>query len=107
MTQLQDTPHNYQRGYAPIKGTELYYELQGSGFPLVLIHAGVVNHRMWDEQFDLFSQHYRVLRYDVRGYGQSKSPAESYSGFEDLYELLKFLGITQASMPLIGSAHRH
>jgi 3-oxoadipate enol-lactonase len=98
---LAETPsnfHSYRRGYAHVRGTELYYEIQGSGYPLVLIHAGVVDHRMWDDQFEIFSQQYRVLRYDVRGYGRSKSPPGDYSDFGDLYYLLTFLGITQTAI---------
>ena len=78
MTEDSSTPHNYQNGFTPVKGTELYYEILGSGYPLVLIHAGLVNHSMWDEQFDLFFQQYRVLGYDARSYGRSKSPPGNF-----------------------------
>jgi len=59
----------------------LYYEIAGEGHPLVLIHGGLVNSGLWDDQFVVFAGQYRTLRYDVRGFGQSKSPTSYYSTF--------------------------
>ena len=61
-----------QTGTAPIEGADLYYEIAGEGPSLVLAHAGFVDRRMWDDQFLVFAQHYRVVRYDRRGFGNSK-----------------------------------
>ena len=80
-------------GYAEINKTRLYYEFMGEGHPLVLIHGGLMDRRMWDDQMDLFAQHYEVIRYDIRGYAQSDPPKEKFSHVEDLYHLLKFLNI--------------
>src|SRR5512136_2329595 len=74
----------------------LYYEIGGEGHPLVLIHGGLVNSGLWDDQFEVFAGQYRTLRYDVRGFGQSKSPAAYYSNHGDLRDLLDFLGIERA-----------
>jgi 3-oxoadipate enol-lactonase len=76
----------------------LYYEIAGEGQPLVLIHGGLVNSGLWDDQFEVFTQHCRVLRYDVRGFGQSKSPTAYYSHHGDLRDLLDFLGIERATV---------
>ena len=76
----------------------LYYEIAGEGQPLVLIHGGLVNSGLWDDQFDVFAQHCRVLRYDVRGYGQSKPPTAYYSNHGDLRDLMDFLGIEHATV---------
>lgn len=80
-------------GFAEVNGTKLFYETKGGGQPLILIHSGGFDRRIWDEQFESFSKQYRVIRYDVRGYGRSQTPTKPYSEQEDLYELLKFLGI--------------
>ncbi len=86
-----------QAGFAPVNGANLYYEIAGVGHPLVLLHAGEVDCRMWDDQFSVFAEPYRAIRYDVRGAGRSDMPAvASYSHSEDLYGLLRFLGIEQA-----------
>lgn len=87
-----------QTGFADVNGAGIYYEIAGSGHPLVLVHAGIADSRMWDDQFDLFAQHYRVLRYDVRGFGNSSMPSGPYSYSEDLYGLLRFLEIERAHL---------
>jgi pimeloyl-ACP methyl ester carboxylesterase len=48
---------------------------------------------MWDDQFSVFAEHYRVIRYDVRGFGKSELPQVSYADWQDLYYLLTTLGI--------------
>ena len=83
-------------GYAEIKDVRLYYEMDGEGSDLVFVHAGCADHRMWDKQFSTFAGHYRVLRYDMRGYGKSSLSTISFSNRNDLYELLETLGIQEA-----------
>ena len=84
--------------YLQVRGGSLYYETAGEGPPLVLIHAGFLDSRMWDEQFQLFAKDARVIRYDVRGYGRSSRPSKEYSDAEDLLSLLKHLNIESASI---------
>ncbi|HUJ31351.1 MAG TPA: alpha/beta hydrolase [Candidatus Acidoferrum sp.] len=80
-----------QSGFAEINGDKLYYEAAGSGHALVLIHGGQMDSRMWDEQFALFSKSYRVIRYDVRGFGKSPASTNVYADEDDLASLLKYL----------------
>lgn len=80
-------------GFADINETSFYYEVAGSGHPLVLVHAGVADNRMWDDQFGVFAEHYRVIRFDQRGYGQTKPVAGDYLRHEDIRGLLTFLEI--------------
>lgn len=80
-------------GIAEINGTKFHYEISGEGHPLVLVHAGIADGRMWNDQFHVFAQHYQVLRYDRRGFGNTSMVAGSFSHHADLYELLKFLKI--------------
>ncbi len=44
--------------FANIAGARFYYEMAGEGRPLVLVHAGIADSRMWDEQFEVFARHY-------------------------------------------------
>lgn len=85
-----------QTGMAPIAGAKLYYELMGDGPTLILVHAHPADRTMWDGQMDALSAHYRVLRYDQRGFGDSEAAAEPFSHHEDLNGLLETLGIQQA-----------
>lgn len=87
---------NIQKGMVEINGTRLYYEEAGQGFPLVLLHAGIADRRMWDGQFEVFAKHYRTIRYDMRGFGQSQIPPGAYAHRSDLYQLLRSLGIEKA-----------
>src|SRR6266705_3588362 len=82
-----------ETGFAEVNGTKLYYEVLGEGHALVLIHGGYMDRRMWDDQFAVFAQHYRVICYDVRGFGQTELPPVPYTDREDLYHLLSFLGL--------------
>lgn len=82
-----------QTGFAALNGTEFYYETAGSGHPLVLVHAGICDSRMWDDQFARFAHHYQVVRYDLRGYGQTPAVAGPFAHHDDLYALLQSLGI--------------
>ncbi len=93
MTQL-----HMESGFVKINGAPLYYEVAGAGEPLVLVHAGVADSRMWDAQFAAFAQHYRVVRYDWRGYGKSAVPALPFALHEELAELLTHLGIARAHL---------
>lgn len=82
-----------EAGFAQVRGTQLYYEMLGEGHPLVLIHGGYMDRRMWDDQFHAFAEHYRVIRYDVRGFGKSELPPVAYADRQDLYELLNYIGV--------------
>ncbi|MDQ6906786.1 MAG: alpha/beta fold hydrolase [Chloroflexota bacterium] len=83
-------------GYADVHGARLYYETMGAGHPLVLVHAGIADSRMWDDQFAVFAAHYRVIRYDIRGFGKSAMPPGPSSTSGDLYGLLMALGVAKA-----------
>jgi len=82
--------------YEEVNGVRLYYEIGGEGSDLVFVHAGCADSRMWDEQFSIFVDDYRALRYDMRGYGKSSLGPTSFSNRDDLYNLLEILDIQQA-----------
>jgi 3-oxoadipate enol-lactonase len=83
-------------GYTEIDGDGLYYEVDGAGDPLVFVHAGVADSRMWEPQFALFARHFRVLRYDLRGFGRSPVPDGSFATWRDLAAVLDRAGIQEA-----------
>lgn len=89
---------NAETGFAMLNGAEFYYEVAGSGSPLVLIHAGICDSQMWDEPFDHFAESHRVLRYDVRGYGQTDPVDVPYAHYEDLRALLDHFRIERAHL---------
>ena len=78
--------------------TGIAYEVAGSGPPLVLVHAGVADRRMWDPQWAAFRIGHRVVRYDARGYGESLPPVGAWSQHGDLLALMDELEITRAHL---------
>jgi pimeloyl-ACP methyl ester carboxylesterase len=82
---------------AEVNGTQIRYEILGEGDPLVLVHAGIADGRMWSPQMEAFSDRYRVIRYDQRGFGETPAVAGSFSRHEDLRGLLDHLGIERVS----------
>ncbi|KKG56813.1 alpha/beta fold hydrolase [Methanosarcina mazei] len=85
-------------GYADSGDGKLYYEIEGKGEVLVLIHAGFVDSGMWEEQWESFTRNYRVLRFDMRGFGKSDPVTGPVSHRHDLYHLLQGLGIKHAHL---------
>lgn len=83
--------------FVSVNGTRLYYEAAGSGQAVVFIHGFTLDTRMWDDQFRPLAQHFRAIRYDMRGFGKSALPTdEPYSHTEDLKALLDRLAVSQA-----------
>jgi pimeloyl-ACP methyl ester carboxylesterase len=89
MTRLVNT------SFAEVNDTRLYYEIVGRGHPLVLVHGFSLNTKMWDDQFEVFAERFKVMRYDLRGFGKSALPivGKEYSHTKDLKALLKKSGI--------------
>ncbi|HXX63578.1 MAG TPA: alpha/beta hydrolase, partial [Bacteroidota bacterium] len=91
-------PGPLKTGYADVGQYSIYYEDIGSGEPLILIHDGYLDRRMWDGQFDLFSRWSRVIRYDLRNHGLSHGQADTFSYHQDLSRLMDALGIQKAKI---------
>ena len=83
-------------GYVLVDGGKLFYESAGKGTNIVLLHDGMVNNKIWDEQFPPLSKTYRVVRYDRRGYGKSSDPETKFSNINDLNQLFIQLKIDKA-----------
>lgn len=85
-------------GTLDVGGGGIFYETLGDGSPVVLIHGGYGDRRMWDGQFRAFGANYRVVRYDHRGFGRSPVPRGPYSPVDDLFHLLDQLNIRRAHL---------
>ncbi len=83
-----------QSGGVEVAGAPLHYEVAGTGSALVLLHEGLADSRMYDEQFAALAQQHRVVRYDLHGFGQSGTPTQAYSHHAVLHALLQHLGIS-------------
>lgn len=89
-----------QTGYFDLGDGKLYYEVEGEDQQetLILSHAAFLDSRMWDGQWEAFAQHYRVIRYDMIGYGKSDLATGPRTRRQDLYCLLQHLGVQRAHL---------
>ncbi|MBZ0281740.1 MAG: alpha/beta hydrolase [Anaerolineae bacterium] len=85
-------------GYIEVEGGKLYYEMVGEGETLVLNHAGFVDSGMWDAQWEVFAQHFCVIRFDMRGFGKSSLVQSPISRRADLGAALKHLKVERAHL---------
>ena len=76
----------------------LAHDDEGDGSPLVLIHAGVCDRRMWEPQWKALTERFRSVRCDLRGFGDSPLPRERFNPADDVRRLLLELGIQRASL---------
>ena len=86
--------------HAQVNGIRMYYEVHGSGFPLVFVSGTGGTHHSWlYYQVPFFKQHYTCIVSDHRGLGGTDAPDEPYStrGFAaDQVGLVKALGLEKA-----------
>ncbi len=78
----------------------LYYEVRGSGAPLILIHGVIVDADLYSKAAELLSRYYQVITYDRRGNSRSVYKGEPHFDMEgqaeDLLDLMKEIGIDSA-----------
>lgn len=84
---------------AKINGMTLAFNDQGTGLPIIFLHAFPLNRTMWVEQEKALSSQFRVVTLDLRGHGESDAPLWRYTldqAADDVIGLLDHLSIRQA-----------
>lgn len=89
-------PRVTETGFASSGKAKIYYEASGEGRPVVYIHAGIADSRMWQPQFDDPPEGFRVVRLDLRGFGNTRLPKERYTDCEDTLAVMNEVGIEEA-----------
>jgi 3-oxoadipate enol-lactonase len=85
--------------FVDVPGGRLFAVEEGSGPPLVLIHAAIVDLHAWDEMVPgLVAAHYRVIRYDLRGFGRSVATDVDFDERADLRAVLDAFGVGKAAV---------
>lgn len=80
-----------------VGGASLAGIQMGEGLPIVFLHAGVCDKRMWTEQMQVVADDgWHAIAYDRRGYGETESPDEPFSHLDDLEAVLDAFGIHAA-----------
>ncbi len=75
----------------------------GDGPAVVLVHAGIADASQWDAQLEALRDRFRVVRYDVAGFGRSALRPGPFSHVADLHALLEHLGVERAT--LVGNSN--
>ena len=75
-----------------------YYEDVGTGETVVLLHAAVADSRQWDTQVPALAQRYRVIRYDMQGFGQTPAASSPLTRADELLALMDQLSIPKAHL---------
>src|SRR5579871_4695796 len=90
--------------YIDLNDIRLYYEEQGSGWPIVLLHGGtgtIDSDSGWRHPRPILAQHYRTISIEHRGHGRTDNPAEriTYEMIaDDVSTLIERLEIAPAHM---------
>ncbi|WP_249870691.1 alpha/beta fold hydrolase [Oceanobacillus saliphilus] len=82
-------------------GVKLYYQEKGEGNPIVFIHGWGMDHTSFDPTFEALSENYKVVTYDLRGFGSSEKPRIGFTlnrFSQDLQELIEFLDLHDVTL---------
>ena len=85
-------------GRVRVAGSSLFYEAAGAGSPVILLHGGNLDRRMWDAEFAALLHTHRVIRYDARGYGRSGPADTAFAAHDDLRLLMDALSVPRGSL---------
>lgn len=88
-------------GYAPVNGLNLYYEIHGTGEPLILLHGGVVGIAMFGPNLAALSEKRKVIAVELQGHGRTADidrPLSFEAMADDIGELIKYLGIEKTDV---------
>jgi pimeloyl-ACP methyl ester carboxylesterase len=88
-------------GYAPVNGVKLYYEIRGSGEPLILLHGGVVGITMFGPNLEALAEKRQVIAVELQGHGHTADidrPLSYEAMADDIAALMKSLGIKRADV---------
>ncbi len=91
--------------YASVCGVKLYYEAEGSGKAVILVHGNGLSHGQWKLNIKPFSRYYRVYAPDLPGFGQSDKPDAGYGVryyVEFLRSFMDAMGMERAA--IVGSS---
>jgi pimeloyl-ACP methyl ester carboxylesterase len=84
--------------YTRSNGLRMYYEIHGTGTPVILLHSGTENCQMWAPLASLFSEDFQLIAPDSRAHGRTNNPSGLFSYrlmAEDIAQFIQALGLVQ------------
>jgi 3-oxoadipate enol-lactonase len=75
------------------EGIRVFVADKGQGEPVLMLHGGFMDSSMWDGDAKALEGRYRIIRYDMRGYGRSPASPAPYQPTDDIVALLDHLKI--------------
>lgn len=90
-----------QRGHAPIKELELYYEIHGAGDPLVLLHGGAGGIDVFGPNLPALASRHQIIGVELQGHGRTTDtdrPLSFEAMADDIAALLRYLGMARANV---------
>jgi pimeloyl-ACP methyl ester carboxylesterase len=94
-------PGSANSGYAPVNGLKLYYEIHGTGEPLILLHGGLGSTEDFREIMPVLSRGHRAIAVDLQAHGRTGDidrPMSVDAMADDIAALMKYLGIEKADL---------
>ncbi|ADD42608.1 alpha/beta hydrolase fold protein [Stackebrandtia nassauensis DSM 44728] len=83
----------------PVEGGHIWADDSGTDGPVVvLLHPGVGDSRIWEPILPRLTARYRVIRYDVRGYGRSPKPAAAFTYYGDFLSVVEHFGLDRVRL---------
>jgi len=89
------SPQSIQSRFATVNGVRLHYLIAGAGDPVILLHGYAETSHMWRRLMLELAKTHTVVAPDLRGAGQSSTPAAGYTKAEmaqDIHALMRKLG---------------
>src|SRR5262245_35399444 len=87
-----------QNGRIDVRDGTIAYDAAGVGPAVVFLHGAFMDRKSWDHQFAVFARNFRVVRYDIRPFGESTRPDKPYVVPDDLLQVLDHLKIQRAHL---------
>jgi pimeloyl-ACP methyl ester carboxylesterase len=88
-------------GYAPVNGMRLYYEIRGTGDPVILLHGAIGSLEMFGPNIDLLAKTRQVIAVDLQGHGRTadvERPLAPELMADDIAALITHLGFRRADV---------
>lgn len=98
---MTSTTSTKRTGYAPLNGLQLYYEIHGSGDPLIVLHGGIGSVEMFGENLALLARTRQVIGVDLRAHGRTADTDQPLSCelmADDIAALIAHLGFATADV---------